>query len=117
MNRAVAALLVAGLLAGCTSREAAKTQQQVTTQAGKSLGAVNNAIKNVRVSDAALKVRVVAAIAEQTGANAFHISPDVNDGVVTLNGTAPNSLVEATVMKTVTGLSGVRRVVNRLRLQ
>ena len=92
------ALIVAAALAGCSSQEAAKTQQQVTVQAKKSVGAMNDAIKNVRVNDAALKIRVVAAIAEQTGANAFHISPDVRDGVVTLNGTAPNTLVEATVL-------------------
>jgi len=117
MNRKAAALLLASALIGCSSQQAAQTQRQVSAQAGKSVSAMNNALKKVNVNDATLKVRVSAAIAEQTGANAFRISPDVHDGVVTLNGTVPNSLIQATVLKTVTGLSGVKRVVNRLRVQ
>ncbi len=116
MNGKATGLLLAGILIGCSSQQAAQTQRQVTTQAGKSVGAMNEALKNIHVNDGALKVRVAAAIAEQTGANVFHISPDVHNGVVTLNGTVPNSLIETTVLRTVRGLSGVKRVVNRLRV-
>lgn len=93
----------------------------------KSIGGVKSVVDDLRVNphlrgvgqsagDAALTVEVSAAIAAQAGINVFHVSPSVKDGVVTLTGTVPNRLIEQTVGKTVASVSGVKRVVNRLRL-
>lgn len=64
--------------------------------------------------DAALAVRVSAAIAGQAGTNVFHVSPEVRNGIVTLRGTVPTLAVERTVVRTTQGVPGVRRVVNDL---
>jgi hyperosmotically inducible protein len=91
--------------------------------AARSVSGVKSVVNDLRVSrqvhglrqsaaDAALTVRVEAAIAGQAGANVFHVAPSVRDGVVTLKGSVPNTLVKATIVKTVSGVSGVKRVVN-----
>lgn len=67
-----------------------------------------------RARDAALAVRVSAAIASQAGGNVFHVSPQVRDGIVTLHGTVPSLSVERTIVHTTEHLSGVRGVVNEL---
>lgn len=72
---------------------------------------------NQSASDAALTVKVAAAIAGQAGLNVFHVSPTVHNGVVTLTGTVPNRAVEKTIVQTTQHVSGVSRVINHLRVQ
>jgi osmotically-inducible protein OsmY len=103
-------------LAGCTSQQAAQTQQQVSRGATQSFKAVNGALKKVDAKDASLKVQVTAAMAAQAGANVFHIGTDVRAGVVTLSGTVPTPQVEQTVVHAAAGVSGVKRVDNRLKI-
>jgi osmotically-inducible protein OsmY len=111
-----AAILLAGALAGCTSQQAAQTQQQVSHETTQSFNAVNGALKKIDAKDAALKVRVTAAMAEQAGANVFRIGTDVRAGVVTLSGTVPSSQVEQTVVRAAAGVPGIKRVDNRLKI-
>ena len=117
MKRIAAGLLLASALAGCTNQQAAQTQQQVSHETAQSFKAVNGALQKIDAKDAALKVRVTAAVAAQAGANVFRVGTDVRAGVVTLSGTVPDNQVEQTVVRAATGVPGVKRVDNRLRLQ
>jgi osmotically-inducible protein OsmY len=103
-------------LAGCTSQQAAQTQQKVSHATTQSFNAVNGALKKVDANDAGLKVRVTAAMAAQAGANVFHIGTDVHAGVVTLTGTVPTHEVEVTVVRAAGGVPGVKRVDNRITI-
>jgi len=116
VKRSAAAAVLAGLLAGCTSQQAAQTQQQVSHETTQSFNAVNGALQKVDAKDAALKVRVTAAMAAQSGANVFRIGTDVHAGVVTLNGTVPTDQVEQTVVRAAAGVPGVKRVDNHLKI-
>lgn len=114
--RTLPAILLAGLLASCTSQQAAQTQQQVSRETSQSFNAVNGALKKVDAKDTGLKLRVTAAMAAQAGANVFHIGTDVRAGVVTLTGTVPDDDVERTVVRAAAGVAGVKRVDNRLTI-
>lgn len=65
-------------------------------------------------SDATLAARVSTAIAAQAGINVFHIRTSAHDGIVTLQGTVPSSSIEQTIADTARGVSGVKRVDNRI---
>jgi osmotically-inducible protein OsmY len=67
--------------------------------------------------DKVLAVRVYAAIVSEAGDNAFHVTPHVYNGVVTLTGTVPSHSVEQTIVMTTSHLSGVRQVVDELIVQ
>ena len=116
MKPVIAAALLASALASCTNQQAAQTQQQVSNETSRSFNAVNGALKKVDAKDAALKLRVTAAMATQAGANVFHIGTDVRAGVVTLTGTVPDSDIEATVVRAAGGVPGVKRVDNHLTI-
>lgn len=116
MKRMATVVLLASALASCTGQQAAQTQQKVSSETTQSFNAVNGVLKKIDAKDAALKVRVTAAMAEQAGANVFHIGTDVRAGVVTLNGTVPSSQVEQTVVHAASGVPGVKRVDNRLTI-
>jgi len=68
-------------------------------------------------NDIALAAKVKAALAVQTGVNAFHISVKTDRGIVSLSGSVPSSALHTTAIATVKSVSGVRRVVDRLRIQ
>ena len=67
--------------------------------------------------DAAITVRVTAAIASQAGGNVFHVSPETRNGVVVLRGSVPSRSVERTIVATTRGVPGVRRVIDELVIQ
>lgn len=67
--------------------------------------------------DAALALRVSATIAAQSGVNAFHVTPSVHQGVVTLSGNVPNRATEDVIVQAVRGFSGVKSVVNRIAVR
>lgn len=77
---------------------------------------VNPNYHGVRESarDNVLALRVYAAIVSQAGDNAFHVTPHVHNGVVTLTGRVPSQSVEQTIVNTATRISGVRQVVDEL---
>lgn len=68
-------------------------------------------------ADAQLTVRVSAAIASQAGGNVFHVTPSVNDGVVTLDGSVPKRSVHDTIVDSVRHLSGVKAVIDRIQIR
>jgi osmotically-inducible protein OsmY len=80
---------------------------------------VNPHVTGVREQtlDATLTARVAAAIAGQAGVNVFHVAPSSKHGVVTLRGTVPSASVEKTIVRTVRGVPGVRRVIDRLTIR
>lgn len=116
MKSKAAAVLLACVVASCTNQQAAQTQQQVSHETTQSLNAVNGVLKKVDAKDAALKLRVTAAMATQAGANVFHIATDVHAGVVTLTGTVPDSDIERTVVRAAGNVPDVKRVDNRLTI-
>jgi osmotically-inducible protein OsmY len=116
MRRSAGCALVFAILTACTTQQAAQTQHDVTAKTQQSFGAMNRAISSIRTSDAQLKVRVEAAIAGQAGVNVFHVSSDVRQGVVTLTGSVPTTAIQQTVVKAASGVSGVKRVISRLRV-
>jgi len=67
-----------------------------------------------QVADVALEARIEAAVAAQVGLQ--HISVHVEHGVATLAGTVPDAKTRATVMATARGTSGIRNVVDRIRV-
>ncbi len=67
-----------------------------------------------QVSDVALAARIQAAIAAQVGFE--RIGVEVRDGVATLSGTVPDAKTKATALATARGTSGIRNVVDRMRV-
>ena len=108
--------LLAAALVSCSSQQAAKTQSEIATQTKRTAGEMNRAVASIATSDTRLKVQVVAAITAQAGVNVLHVSTDVHGGIVTLSGTVPSASIEQTIVKAAAGVSGVKRVVNRLRV-
>jgi osmotically-inducible protein OsmY len=67
--------------------------------------------------DNVLELRIYAAIVSQAGDNAFHVTPHVHNGVVTLTGTVPSPSVEHTIVSVTSHISGVRRVDDELTIR
>jgi osmotically-inducible protein OsmY len=72
---------------------------------------------NEIAADLELQTRVQAAIAAQTGVNALKINVSAHNGVVMLGGTVASNTIHTLVTQTVRSVSGVARIVDRLRLQ
>jgi len=70
---------------------------------------------NQQVGDAALVARIEAAITAQVGVQA-HLTVTVEHGVATLGGTVADAKTKATVVTAARGTSGVRNVVDRIRV-
>ncbi len=68
-------------------------------------------------NDLALQAKVKAALTAQTGVNALKVQVSAHGGVVVLEGTVPTNAVHQVVIETARGVQGVRRVVDRLRLE
>jgi osmotically-inducible protein OsmY len=69
-----------------------------------------------QTDDVTLAASVTTAIAAQAGVNVFHVSTSAHDGTVTLDGTVPSRSVARTVVETARGISGVKVVVDKLRV-
>jgi osmotically-inducible protein OsmY len=67
--------------------------------------------------DFALATRVTAALAAQTGVNATRLRASAQDGVVTVSGTAPSPSIKQTALETVRKTGGVKRVVDKIRVE
>jgi len=109
------AILALAAFAGCTPQ-----QQQQTQASAKQATQVTRKDASVAAkdaSDAALAVRVSAAIAAETGVNAFHVKSSANDGVVTLTGTAPNARIDRTILDTARAVPGVKDLVDHIAVQ
>jgi osmotically-inducible protein OsmY len=70
-----------------------------------------------QTGDAGVAAAVMAAITAQAGVNVFHVTASAHDGIVTLRGTVPTRAIESTVLDAARGASGVRRVVNDLKIE
>jgi osmotically-inducible protein OsmY len=70
---------------------------------------------NQRVDDAALVARIEAAITAQVGLQQ-HVAVSVDRGTVTLSGAVADAKTKATVLAAARGTSGVRNVVDRIRV-
>lgn len=81
--------------------------------------AVQPGFKGLRAhaNDAQLSVRVSAAIASQAGGNVFHVTPAVDNGVVTLSGTVDQRSVRETIVNSVRHLSGVKAVIDTIQVR
>jgi osmotically-inducible protein OsmY len=109
------AILVLAGFAGCTPAQQQQTQtnaQQATQVARK-----DASVAAKDASNAALAVRVSAAIAAEAGVNAFQVKSSASDGVVTLTGTAPNQRIDRTILDTVRAVPGVKRIVNHITVR
>jgi osmotically-inducible protein OsmY len=67
-----------------------------------------------QVGDVALADRVQGAIAAQLGFQ--HVTVRVGHGIATLTGTAPDAKTKRTMLATARGTSGIRNVVDRIRV-
>jgi osmotically-inducible protein OsmY len=67
-----------------------------------------------QVADVAEEARIEAAVTTQVGLQ--HVSVHVAHGVATLAGTVPDAKTRATVVATARGTSGIRNVVDRIRV-
>jgi hyperosmotically inducible periplasmic protein len=65
-------------------------------------------------ADAALAVRVSAAIAAQSGINALHVAPSVHDGAVILKGTVSSAALDRVIVDAARGVQGVRTVTDQI---
>ena len=70
-----------------------------------------------QTGDAGVTAAVMAAITAQAGVNVFHVTATAHDGTVTLRGSVPTAAIESTVLDAARNASGVRRVVNELKIQ
>jgi osmotically-inducible protein OsmY len=69
---------------------------------------------NQQVADVALEARIEAAVTAQVGLQ--HVTVKVVHGVATLSGTVPDAKTKATVLAAARGTSGIRNVVDRIRV-
>jgi hyperosmotically inducible periplasmic protein len=65
-------------------------------------------------ADAALVVRIQAAIAGQSGINALHVAPSVHDGAVVLKGTVSSPALDRVIVQTVRSVDGVKSVSDQI---
>lgn len=68
-----------------------------------------------RFSDLSLATRITTAIASEVGLNQVRVH--VRDGVATLDGTASDAKTKETALSTARGTTGVRNVVDRIRVE
>jgi osmotically-inducible protein OsmY len=68
-----------------------------------------------QVGDLTLQARILAALTAEFGIN--HIGVHVHDGVVTLDGTARDEQQKVAAVATARGTSGIRNVVDRIRVE
>ena len=68
-------------------------------------------------SDLALQAKVKTALTAQTGINAMKVQVSAHGGVVLLEGTVPSKAVHQVIIETTRDVQGVRRVIDRLRLE
>ncbi len=101
-------LFALAILAGCSAQQ----QQSASHEATQ-----DYQIARKQSLDAALDVRVSAAIAAQAGVNTFHVAPLSHNGVVTLTGTAPSQEIDRVIVHTVRGVPGVKGVVDRISVR
>jgi osmotically-inducible protein OsmY len=101
-------IAVAGVLAGCSPQQ----QQSASHEATQDYHTAQK-----QSLDAALDVRVSAAIAAQAGVNTFHVAPVAQNGVVTLTGTAPSREVDRVIVQAVRGVPGVKKVVDQISVR
>ncbi|HLK57139.1 MAG TPA: BON domain-containing protein [Chthonomonadaceae bacterium] len=106
---APAALLMAGLLMGCSTQDSQKIEQDTQSLAhdtGKAVGGVG------------IQAKVVTALSTHKGVDMSGLHIDTNsDGVVTLGGHVRSEEEKQTVVETAKGVSGVTKVVDNLRVQ
>jgi hyperosmotically inducible periplasmic protein len=91
----------------CTAQQRQQTQTQAK-QASLVHGARDTS------ADAALVVRVSAAIAAQSGINALHVAPSVHDGAVILKGTVSSAALDRVIVDAARGVQGVRTVTDQI---
>jgi osmotically-inducible protein OsmY len=68
-------------------------------------------------SDVGLETKVVAALAAQTGINAFRLEVHADRGVVTIKGRVQTRALHDTAIETARGVNGVRRVIDKIVIQ
>jgi hyperosmotically inducible protein len=92
--------------AGNTVKEASKEAQAAGSQAGASMGE--------KIDDVAITAKVSGSLAKDPDLSAIKINVDTKDGVVTLNGPAPNAAAKDKATAIAKQVQGVNSVNNQL---
>jgi osmotically-inducible protein OsmY len=92
---------------------------QVTVAESASRTPVGQAVSHteLEVQDAVLEARVGQALLAEIGRHAFDVEVESSDGVVSLRGTLPDAERKALALRTVEKTSGVKKVVDLLRVK
>jgi len=105
-----------------------RTERDTIDSSVKGIGGVHRVIDRISInpkapnagqvtSDFELQTRVEAALAAQTGVNALHVGVKAERGVVTVSGSVPTRALHQTAMDAVRSVSGIKRIVDRIRVQ
>jgi hyperosmotically inducible periplasmic protein len=92
------ALALGALCASCTAQQQQQSQHET---------------KQAEV-DAALAVRVEAAIAAQSGVNAVRVAPSVHDGAVVLKGTVSSEALHRVIVDAARTVPGVTSLTDEI---
>lgn len=92
--------------AGNTVKEASKEAQAAGSQAGTSMGG--------KIDDVTITAKVSGSLAKDPDLSAIKINVDTKDGVVTLNGPAPNAAAKDKATSIAKQVQGVSSVNNQL---
>lgn len=107
----IAALCAAGVTA-CTPQQQAQSQHQVN----QAVQSIPSPVK-AGAEDAGLTAQVAAAMAAQTGVNAFTVKPSAHRGVVTLTGTVPTPEIKSTLLAAVRRVHGVTEIIDHVTVR
>lgn len=110
-------------LSGTVRNEPEKAQALADARGVRGVKAVDDQLQinpngprlKERFSDLSLTTRITTALGAQIGLN--HVRVLVRDGVATLDGTANDAKTKTTALATARGTSGVRNVVDRIRVE
>ena len=97
--------------------EAARSVPNVTTVDDRLIVNPKAPTANEIADDLSLQTKVKAALAAQTGVNALNVRVSSHAGVVLLEGTVASKTVHDLVLETASGVKGVRRVVDHVRIE
>lgn len=92
---------------------------QVTVAEAASRTPVGQAVSHteLEVQDAVLEARVGQALLAEIGRHAFDVEVESSDGVVSLRGTLPDAERKSLALRTAEKTSGVKKVVDLLRVK
>lgn len=94
------------------NRLASREEQPLSTPVGKAVGHAER-----EVNDAVLEMRIGRNLLGEIGRYALDLEVEATDGVVSLRGTLPDRERKSLALKAAEGTSGVKKVVDLLKVQ